>query len=207
MIITDQSFLERKERIILSTIDLMNEYGTQSVSTKKIAVREGITEAAIFKHFPKKDDLLLAVLDYFTKYDNDIYESAKLREMSPFEAITFYVDMYSSYYQSYPAITVILTSLSEIKYNSNLAEKVQNIIEIRKSFFREYIKKAQENNEIPIGMNSDILVDVFLGTMNEICFEWRMSGFSFSLKEKCVSAVQLLIYSFQVNRKDGYNYD
>ena len=106
-----------------------------------------------------------------------------------------------------PAITVILTSLSEIKYNSNLTEKVQNIIEIRKKFYREYIEKAQKNGEIPSGMNSDILVDVFLGTMNELCFEWRMSGFSFSLKEKCLSAVRLLIYGFKVNRKDGYNYD
>ncbi len=194
----DQSFLERKDRIILSTIDLMNEFGTQSVSTKKIALREGITEAAIFKHFPKKNDLLLAVLEYFSKYDNDIYESVKLGSMNPFEAITFYVDMYSSYYQSYPAVTVILHSFNEFKYNKKLTQKVQDIIEMRKNFFKEYIIKAQENNEISTELNSDILVDVFIGSLNEICFRWRMSDYSFSLKEKCSLAVNILLNEFKI---------
>lgn len=194
------SFLERKDRIILTTIDVMNEFGFHSVSTKEIAAREQITEAAVFKHFPKKNDLFLAVLDYYSKYDSDIYESIKIKNMSPLEAIIYYEDIYSSYYQSYPAITSVTASLNEMMYNSELAEKVQEIINTRISFMKEFILKAQENGDISDSINADILVDIFIGTRSSIYSNWRMANYSFSLKERSNQAIMTLLNTFNTEK-------
>lgn len=194
------SFLERKDRIILTTIDVMNEFGFHSVSTKEIAAREQITEAAIFKHFPKKNDLLLAVLDYYSKYDSDIYESIKIRNMGPIEAIIYYEEIYSSYYQSYPAITAVTASLDEMMYNKELSEKVHEIINTRINFMKEFIVKAQKNGDISDSVNADILVHVFIGTRNSIYANWRMANYSFSLKERSSQATMTLLEAFRHNK-------
>ncbi len=137
------NFLDRKDRIILTTIDIMNEFGIHSVSTKEIARREGITEAAIFKHYPKKNDLYIAVLNYFSKYDNDIYQTVKLKQLNPIDAIIYYVDLYSSYFQSYPALTAISHSLDELRYNTALDEKVKEIINCRNEFVHPKPKSVE----------------------------------------------------------------
>ena len=196
------NFLDRKDRIILTTIDIMNEFGIHSVSTKEIARREGITEAAIFKHYPKKNDLYIAVLNYFSKYDNDIYQSVKLKQLNPIDAIIYYVDLYSSYFQSYPALTAISHSLDELRYNTALDEKVKEIINTRIDFFAEYICKAQNLGYLKKDVDINILVDIFVGTLNSISFNWRRLDYSFSLKERSSQAINVLLNSFSQKSKE-----
>ena len=198
----DLNVLDRKDRIILTTIDIMNEFGIHSVSTKEIAKREKITEAAIFKHFPKKNDIFIAVLDYYSKYDNDIYKSVKLKKLNPIDAIIYYTDMYSNYFQGYPALTVINHSLDELKYNKALKSKVKEIIDTRNNFFSEYIDKAQALGYFKKDIDINILVDIFIGTINSISFNWRRYDYCFSLKERSSQAIKILIDSFSVKLKE-----
>jgi len=93
------SFLHRKERIILTTIDVINEYGIQGISTREVAKRQGITEAAVFKHFPRKVDLLNAVLDFYAQYDKDISMSS-LQQKDYLQAIFYFVTRYAEYYET-----------------------------------------------------------------------------------------------------------
>jgi AcrR family transcriptional regulator len=53
----------RKERIIEAVADLIGERGYAGVSMSDIGERVGITGAAIYRHFPNKSRLLVAVFD------------------------------------------------------------------------------------------------------------------------------------------------
>ncbi|MDM8534400.1 TetR/AcrR family transcriptional regulator, partial [Clostridiaceae bacterium HSG29] len=57
------------------------------------------------------------------------------------------------------------------------------------------ILKAQENFEIDINFDADILVNLLLGTTNNICIRWRMEKYQFSLSEKVEEAVKLILTS------------
>src|SRR5690554_1934691 len=50
--------LSRKERIVVEARRLFTEKGYVDTSTKEIALRAGVSEALIFKHFGNKDRLL-----------------------------------------------------------------------------------------------------------------------------------------------------
>ncbi|MFK4761911.1 TetR/AcrR family transcriptional regulator [Microbacterium sp. ZW T5_45] len=55
---------ETRQRIIEAAIAEFAENGYNSGSTQQIAVRAGLSSAQIFYYFPKKEDLLHAVLDH-----------------------------------------------------------------------------------------------------------------------------------------------
>ena len=74
-----ESFLNRKESIVLTTIDLIDKYGIHQISTREIAKHQTITEGAIYKHFSNKNDLLLEVLIFFSKFDSDLFLTASSR--------------------------------------------------------------------------------------------------------------------------------
>ena len=41
----------------------------------------------------------MAILDYFSQYDQAIIESLGLKEFKPIEAITYFVEAYVTYYE------------------------------------------------------------------------------------------------------------
>ncbi|MFT4962069.1 MAG: AcrR family transcriptional regulator [Paracoccaceae bacterium] len=54
---------DRRAEILSATLDLSFEVGPDHVTTGMIAGRLGLTQPAIYKHFPKKHDVWLAVSD------------------------------------------------------------------------------------------------------------------------------------------------
>ncbi len=52
----------RRASIIRSAAALFGEKGFSGTKTREIAVRAGVSEALIFKHFPSKEDLYAAIL-------------------------------------------------------------------------------------------------------------------------------------------------
>ena len=79
----DKQFFHRKDRIILTAIEIINELGIQGLSTREIARRQEISEGTLFRHYKSKNDIILAVLDDFSKYDADIFHSVELKKLKP----------------------------------------------------------------------------------------------------------------------------
>lgn len=57
---TRKSSQDRKAEILTATLDLAFEVGPAHVTTGMIASRLGLTQPAIYKHYPKKGDIWLA---------------------------------------------------------------------------------------------------------------------------------------------------
>ncbi|MDM8533460.1 TetR/AcrR family transcriptional regulator [Clostridiaceae bacterium HSG29] len=190
-----KSIIKRKESIIITTIDLMNEIGMYAVTTKKIAERENVSEAAIFKYFKSKSELQIAVLDFYAKYDADIVNSIIINKMKTREAILYYFKMHFTYYNNYKNITVISEALYQLRYDKKLVDKADEIINNRFNFINSLITTAQENSKISANYDATILVNLLLGTTNNICLRWRMENYKFSLSEKIEEAVKLILNS------------
>jgi AcrR family transcriptional regulator len=52
-----------EERILLSAAELFAKFGYNGVSTRDIAAGAGVNEVTIYRHYPRKRDLYLAVLE------------------------------------------------------------------------------------------------------------------------------------------------
>lgn len=55
----------RQEEILDHTLALVREEGLAGVTVRRVADRVGFSEAAVYRHFPSKQDLLLALMDRF----------------------------------------------------------------------------------------------------------------------------------------------
>jgi len=112
------------------------------VSTKEIARRLGIAESTIFKHFPKKHDLLMAVLDQYSLYDRDLFLAAKTT-MRPQGALVFYLNTYLAYCENYPAITALIHAHEQLRSAPELENRAKIIVLNRWAFMRQLIEISQ----------------------------------------------------------------
>lgn len=187
------TLIHRKEKIVFTAIDVMNELGVQALSTKKIAQYQNISESTVFKHFENKNTLLLAVLDFYAQYDLDIEESIQLKALSGIESIVYFVEAFTGYYENYPAITAITQGLDEMRYIEPLSQRVTEIIKVRNNCLLNIIQQAQIRGEIEQHIAADLLVDLIMGTMNGIIRRWRLEEYGFPLKRRCLDALAYIL--------------
>lgn len=197
-------FIHRKEKIIYTAIDVINELGVQALSTKKIAQKESIAESTIFKHFSSKTELLSAVLDFYSQYDDDIKETIRVNSMTGLNALKFCLNSYLRYYENYPAITSITQGLDEMRYIEGLQDKVVSISQKRFDTFRMIIAKAQSEGVLPLDFSDETYADAILGAINGVIRKWRMENYSFDLFKRCMSAVSLII-KIKIDEEGGEN--
>lgn len=55
---------ERRQQLLETALDFFSRRGFNGTTTKEIAEAAGVTEAIVFRHFPSKQALYQAVLDY-----------------------------------------------------------------------------------------------------------------------------------------------
>ncbi len=195
----EQLLIHRKESIILDAIDEIDRNGIQAVSTREIAKKQGVSERVIFKYFPKKNDLMLAVLEYYSKYDTAIIETIQSKGMNPIDAIKYFIDSYSSYYENYPAITAITQSYDVLRCNPELSNKITGILNSRAQFIQSLVEEGKREGLISADTDSEGLSDIILGYLSRVCLNWRMSGRSFSLRQKTIDNIDLILQKFSLN--------
>jgi AcrR family transcriptional regulator len=190
------SILHRKERLVITAIEILDELGIQGLSTREIAKRQGVSEATLFRHFRSKDDLLGAMLDHFAKFDVDIFQSIRLKKLNFREAVTYLVTSYVQYYENYPAITAVMQAFDVLKYEPGLADKIRDILNGRSSFVAQLAEAARENGEIRPEADCDSLSDIIWGICLETCLKWRVNDRAFSLSGQTLSTLNMVLDAF-----------
>jgi AcrR family transcriptional regulator len=190
------TLLHRKESVVLTAIEIIDRLGIQGLSTREIARRQNISEGTLFRHFKTKNDIILAVLDYFSQYDSDIFQSVALKGLSVKEAIVFFVDTYVTYYENYPAITAMTQIFDVLSREPYFAAKITRILSNRLNFLRGLIEEGQKTGQIQPDIDSDGLADIITGTCTTICLRWRMSDHRFPLRERTLSALEMILKAF-----------
>jgi AcrR family transcriptional regulator len=66
-----------RERIIEAAADLFYAQGIRAVSAEKIIARVGITKVTFYRHFPTKDDLIVAYLNRRATWERDAVGAAR----------------------------------------------------------------------------------------------------------------------------------
>ncbi len=191
------NLLHRKEYLVMTAIDIIDELGIQGFTTRELARRQSVSEATIFRHYKNKNELLLAVLDYYAQFDADIFQSVRLSDLKPIEAIKYSMMAYAEYYENYPAITAITQLYDVLRYDSDLADKVRKIQHYRTRMLTQLIDTAQIASDIPKQFDSVYIAVLILGFMREIFLNWRLDGYSFPLKERINAALDMYLGTFQ----------
>jgi AcrR family transcriptional regulator len=192
----DLKMIHRRETLVITAIAIIHENGLQGLSTREVAKREGISESTIFKHFKSKNELILAVLDHYSQYDEAIMKSTMMWGLTAKGRILHLMDSYLIFYENYPEITAILQSYNNLLHDEELKQKVLSIVRKREKNIKYFVDQALEMHELRPVVNSECLVDVIAGTFQRCVLRWRMQAFAFALREQTLASLEMVLDAF-----------
>ena len=182
-------FPGRKDNIILAAIEIISEDGIHGLSTKKIAARQGISESLLYKHFNSIDDVLVAVVKSFSRYDMMIINTVRKRDITYKEKIIAYIGPIVELYQNYPPLAYIMLNYETLLNYRHTRQLIKGIINTRKGFVKSVIEKAQAEGEMNNNLTSQELADIINGVISDMVLRWKISGYVFNLKEDVLATI------------------
>jgi len=192
----EKSFLSRKDRIILSAIDIISESGIQGLSTKVLAEKQQMAESLLYKYFKSINDVVVDAVKYFTRYDVSIMNTIKIMEVNNRDKIQNLIETYAEYYENYPEITGIFQNYSLLYHQENTKSLIGNAVKERFLFLVSLIETGQEKGEISSKFTSEEMASMIMGLFEVVIQQWRMSNFSFRLKSKIVTPIEKILNEY-----------
>lgn len=101
---------ERMEDVALAAIALSGEQGVDRVTTEGMADKVGLTQGAIFRHFPTKDDVWVSVIEWIKKAMGRMLDLAEKGETDPLRAIEKMFYAHIRFVRKHPGIPRIVFS-------------------------------------------------------------------------------------------------
>jgi len=186
-------FLHRKDTMLISAIDILDKGGIQGLTTKEIAKAEGVTEAAVYKHYTGKQEIVAAILERFASFDEQICDTIRQQKMTEQEGILFYAKAYAEYYQGYPQIATLLFSFDVFRYDPELKQSMRNTMENRRTFLEEFIKGCRAETGNLERMAPALLANMVLGCIWNSTYYWKLNDETKDLKIEILAGIKALL--------------
>ena len=109
----NESFISRKDRIIAAAIEIISDSGLAALTTKNLAQKENMSEALLYKYFGGINEVLIEVVEYYSKFDKGIRHTINSKNASNMQKIKEDLEAYAAYYDKYHSISTRMLQYEE----------------------------------------------------------------------------------------------
>ncbi|MGE0333903.1 MAG: TetR/AcrR family transcriptional regulator [Gammaproteobacteria bacterium] len=172
---------ERKSEIVEATLRLADKVGPDRLATGQIAEAVGLTQAALFRHFPKKQDLWEAVAARIGEKFQQRWLAIERGPADPLDRLHGIVAAQLKLIQSIPAIPAILFS-RELHVENRALRMI--FAEFMKNFHlrvERLIAAAQRDGRLRGDIEPRDAAFLVIGLVQGLVLRWSLSGRGFDL--------------------------
>ena len=182
----------RKQQIIDAARKLIIKKGSEHLTVRSIAKEVNITEAAIYRHFKSKREILSFLMNHISETMMGEINREASGGATALKAIEVVLRYHLSEIEqrrgmSFQVIAEII-SLGDKKLNREVYESIRRYLDRLKALLSE----AARSGEVRGNLDLDASALLCFGAMQGLVNVWALSNYSFDLTEKYKSIWQVL---------------
>tara|TARA_R110002072_G_scaffold42848_2_gene120727 strand:- start:3014 stop:3643 length:630 start_codon:yes stop_codon:yes gene_type:complete len=174
----------RKSEIVDATLRLADKLGPDRLTTETIAHAVGLTQPAIFRHFPKKQDLWEAVAERVGSMMEIRWKKVQNSDASATDRIRALIRVQLRLIQSTPAIPAILFSRELHTKNKGLRIAFFGLMSRFHRLIASLVTQAGTEGELRDDLDSDDAAFLIIGLVQGLAVRWSISDRNFNLVEE-----------------------
>jgi AcrR family transcriptional regulator len=188
---------QRKTEIVTAMLRLADELGPDRLTTKAVADAVGLTQPAIFRHFPTKQALWAAVAKEITDKMTTAWAEVMQNNTAPKERVTGLILAQLRQIGAKPAIPAILFSRELHVENDNLRQSVLALMTQLTTHLASEFTKGQEIGVFRADLAPKDGAFLLVSLIQGLAIRWSLGGKAFSLEAegKRLLAIQIKVLS------------
>ena len=167
---------ERREVTIAAVIELAAEQNPTDITTSAIAARMGLTQGALFRHFPNKGAILQAVMSWVSTKLMDKLNKAREGVSSPLAALEVMFMAHIDFVVKHPGVPRLL--FGELQRAEKTISKgmVQELIRQYGEQLHRLIEEGKAINELDPELDPEEAAILFIGTIQGLVMQSLLAG-------------------------------
>ncbi len=174
----------RQLEIIEAAGQLVTEDGFAALTTKRLAERMHFTEAALYRHFNSKEEILVTMLHHLASNIDERLASVAETHPEPAERVRAMFDSQFTYFQKNPQYLMAIFATGVLEASQGIDAGIERIMVVKRRHLLNAIKDGQRSGAFTSDHSAETLTHIIMGTFRLHMLQWRMSGRSFDVRKK-----------------------
>ena len=172
-----KDFTERQIEIIEAATHRIDQFGIQELTIKNLAADLNLSEAALYRHFKSKNDILLGLLTYFiVEMEVRIRKIISNNEKPPSEIIKQIFKSQLDTFAQNPAIVSVIFSEGIFQFNKELSDKISTMMTVMQNNISTLIGRGLESGTYGKLLGANSITTIIMGSMRMVVLKWKLSG-------------------------------
>ena len=168
----------RQTEIIDAALKLIAEQGIQHLTIRNLSTTIGVTEAALYRHFPGKTEIIQAMV---SRFEEDVDDIGELRGWTAVEAALV---RRTELVLAKPDLARVLFAEELFKDSPEIAQILHGMMQRHQQIMKCHFQEAVDDGVIRADIPMDTLFRLILGPLRLLIKQWGLSDGAFDLRAK-----------------------
>jgi len=167
----------RKDEILRVALQIVDQNGIHALTLRELADRIGISEAALFRHFDGKENIVDSMAEWvFREY---VVEESGEGDVGRVLTDLMRRQFYS--FQDFPQATSVLFQEEIFREFPRAKEMFDQRRKERAERIGALLRKARSEGKVSKDIEENVFALIYMGSMRMAVLGWRSAGFSYDL--------------------------
>ena len=173
-----KTLTSRQAEIVDAALKLIAEQGIHHLTIRNLSTAIGVTEAALYRHFPGKTEIIQAMV---SRFEEDVDDIGELRGWTAIEAALV---RRTELVLTKPALARVLFAEELFKDSPEIAQILHGMMQRHHKIMIRYFQEAIDDGVIRADIPMDTLFRLILGPLRLLIKQWGLSDGAFDLRAK-----------------------
>lgn len=167
---------QRRASAVEAVIALAAEHNPGDITTSAVAKHMGLTHGALFRHFPTKEAILQAVIEWVAKHLLARVDTAAQTASSPLAALEAMFMAHIKFVVEHPGVPRML--IAELQRAEDTVPKrmVQTLIRHYSERLSRLMEQGKKQGELAATLDTQAASSLFIGTIQGLVMQSLLTG-------------------------------
>lgn len=167
---------ERRVVTVEAVVELAAEQNPSEITTYAIARRMGLTQGALFRHFPNKDAILQAVMNWVAEQLLSRVDRSVQAALSPLVALQAMFMAHVDFVVEHPGVPRMLFGELQRSADTPAKRMVQTLTCRYGERLHQLIEEGKLQEEIDAQIDTEAAATIFIGTIQGLIMQSLLAG-------------------------------
>ncbi|MCB2103781.1 MAG: TetR family transcriptional regulator [Rhodobacteraceae bacterium] len=192
----------RRAEIVVKVIDLADRIGPDRVTTAAVAKAIGVTQAALFRHFPTKADMWGATADHVAETLSQAWAEAMAQEDDPVLRLKSLITAQLNRIAATPALPMLLFSRELNAENADLRLAFRNLLTAFHGHIVRAATGAQESGQLRRDIQATDIAVLLSSLVQGVAIRWSLGARGFPLREEGLRLLDIQLHLLAARKND-----
>lgn len=184
---------ERQAEIVAAALNLARDISPVSITTSDIATAIGVSQGAVFKHFPTKDAIWVAAMKWVRESLLAKLDGAARAESSAVLALEAVFRAHVAFVMAHPGTPRIIFHELQQPGDSPAKQEVRALLQAYRQLLLDQFKGGMKSGELPTGLDPEAAATLFVGIVQGLVMQSMLTGRPAAMKAQGDGAFRIYL--------------